>query len=89
MTDVRYVNSDFPKPLCGDTGLAWRCQLAVSTSRAAGSFVLLQCPAPWVVLAQLLELPAGRGADGSDQCLQLLCKGALVYLRKVSNVLQG
>lgn len=45
MTDVRYVNSNFPKPSCRDTELAWQCQFAVSTSPAAGSFVPLQCPA--------------------------------------------
>lgn len=56
MTDVRYVNSHFPKPSCGDTELAWQCQFAVSTSLAAGSFVPLQCPALWVVLAELLDL---------------------------------
>lgn len=28
MTDVRYVNSNFPKLSCRDTELAWQCQFA-------------------------------------------------------------
>lgn len=56
MTDVRHVNSNFPKPSCGDTELTWQCQFAVSTSFVADSFMPLQCPALWVVLAELLDL---------------------------------
>lgn len=65
MTDVRYVSSNFPKPSRGDTEVAWRCQFTLSTSHAAGSFVLLQCPAPWVVLAELLHLASVQSCSAS------------------------
>lgn len=89
MTDVRCVNSDFPKPSCGDTELSWQCQFAVSTSLAAGRFVLLQCPAPGIVLVELLQLPAGRGAAGSNQCPELLCKWCFGVIEKGVKCLAG
>lgn len=79
MTDVRYVSSNFPKPSCGDTELAWRCQFAVSTSLAAGSFVPLQCPAPWAVLAELLGLTSP----------ELLCKWCIGVIEKGIKCLAG
>lgn len=65
MTDIRYASSNFPKPSRGDTELAWQCQFALSTSHAAGSFGLLQCPAPWVVLAELLDLTSVQNCSAS------------------------
>lgn len=73
----------------GDTELSWRCQFTVSTSLAAGSFVPLQCPAPGLVLAELLQLPARRGAAGSDQCPELLCKWCFGVIEKGVKCLAG
>lgn len=70
MTDyVRYVSSNFPKPSCGDAELTWQCQFAVSTSFVADSFVPLQCPALWVVLALLLDLTSVQNCSASGALL--------------------
>lgn len=65
MTHVRYVNSNLSKPSCGNTEVAWRCQFALSASHAAGSFVPLQCPVPWDVLAELLGLTSVQNCSAS------------------------
>lgn len=49
MTDIRYVNCNFPKPSCGDTELAWRA-LKICT------FCLPCC---WQLRATAVPCPLG------------------------------
>lgn len=88
MTDVRCVNSNFPKP-------SWRYRALLVMP--VHCFHLPCCwqlraaavPCPGVVLAELLQLPARRGAAGSDQCPELLCKWCFGVIEKGVKCLAG